>query len=242
MGSAVGKKGDCKMESDIELLSQYCLQKFDLDQLQLSNEYYYHSFPFAMMDAVFSIGVRYSSTRSTVIKYCNYFDLKRIRDAAEFPAAGHQHCTSDFIANINSVGNFAETVLKNKQRTSSKNGILKADATFLWAKIFQKHHIETLQCFHQKYTSEVERELKTIKGQHSGLSVTYLKMLCGDDNHCKPDRHIIRFVSGCLHRNVTAEEASSLIERTCDLLKERNPSCSVRLLDHTIWKDMSEKR
>lgn len=232
--------GDKNMKSSAELLSQYCLQFLDINQLHLSDEYYYNSFPFAVIDAIFSIGVRYSSTRATVIKYCDYFNLKRIRDTEVFPQEDNQHTISELIANMCSVPDFAGTILKNRQRTSSYNGILKAEAVLLWAKIFQKYDIETLQCFNQKYSADVERELREVKGQHSGISVVYLKMLCGDDNCCKPDRHILRFISDCLNKSVSLSEAVVCMENTCELLREVNASINMRLLDHAIWKYMSQ--
>ncbi len=229
------------MEEKIQDLLNCCLNTLDFDNTKLSDEYYYNSLPFAIIDAVFSIGVRYTSTRSTVIRYCDYFGLKRIRELEEYPDEFCQHTMTEFINNFESVDNFTETVLKNKQRTSSRNGILKSEAVYKWAKIFQKYNVETLQTFNQKYSLELEEELKNIKGQSSGISIVYLKMLCGDNNFCKPDRHIINFITNCTNAPCSQQEASVYLDAVCKLLRNKYSNLNVRLLDHTIWRYMSNK-
>lgn len=66
--------------SEIEMVVKCCKEELNLDNVKLSDEYYYQSLSLCVIDAVFSIGVRYASTRKTVIKYCDFYGIKRIRD------------------------------------------------------------------------------------------------------------------------------------------------------------------
>ena len=65
-------------------------------------------------------------------------------------------------------------------------------------------------------------------GQGSGLSFSYLKMLCGDEEGIKLDRHIRAFMSIVGVSNVT-----QLREIAAEL------EISARQLDYAIWQKMS---
>jgi len=54
---------------------------------------------------------------------------------------------SDLIHQISSVGQerFATEVMRNRARTSSRGGILKAEASLRFAEVLQAHGIEVLQ-------------------------------------------------------------------------------------------------
>ena len=61
-----------------------------------------------------------------------------------------EHTIKEFIENVESFNNieeFTDVVLKNHQRTSSRNGILKSEAVYELAKTFQKYNINTLADF-----------------------------------------------------------------------------------------------
>jgi hypothetical protein len=51
---------------DIAKLTTYCLINLDFTNLQLDQAYFYLSLPLCVIDAVYSIGVRYSATEATV--------------------------------------------------------------------------------------------------------------------------------------------------------------------------------
>lgn len=230
------------MDVIVTKIADYCAEHLPLSDAKLSDEYYYHSLPFAVTDAIFSIGARYTSTRNTVIRYCRQYHLQRIRNTKEFPPENEQHKISDFITNMESIDQFAETIFQNKQRTSTKNGILKADAALAWAKILKCYQIETLQDFNEKYSAELESDLKNVAGQSSGISIMYLKMLCGNDNGCKPDRHVLRFIQECSGVHCSPEQAFAYLRETCQSLKKSYPDLNLRLLDHIIWRYMSAKK
>ncbi len=58
--------------NEIKQLSDFCKKTFNLNESKLSDEYFYNSFSFCIIDAIFSIGVRYKSTQNTVKRYCDY--------------------------------------------------------------------------------------------------------------------------------------------------------------------------
>ena len=116
------------------------------------------------------------------------------------------------------------------------SGELKADNVYKWAVILQKNGIENFDDFRKKMNEDIEKELKSVKGQGGeGVALQYLYMLCGDDDKCKPDTHLLRFLSNALGRDVKANEAQGLMEQVVDFLKSEYSQMKVRLLDYTIW-------
>lgn len=231
-------------EKDIFLVKSYCMDNLELLNAKLSDEYYYNSLVFCIIDAIFSIGAKYASTRKTVERYCKYYGLQRIRTTKEFSPSNEQHNISDLINNIEQidVDSFAEKVLCNRQRTSTRNGLLKAEAVYCWAKILQQFGIETLQDFNNCVDDNLKKHLSKAKGQSSGISITYLCMLCGDDNFTKPDRHILNFLSNVLGYTVNISQAQSILENVTTTLRNEFPNINIRLLDHTIWSYMSNRK
>ena len=217
-------------------LANICKALFNLDSLQLSQSYYYASLPLCIIDSVFSIGVRYTSTQNVVNRYCKYYSLpvyNRNRNEAK-----QMHTVSELVENIEKIGiqDSASTIFNNKQRTSSKNGILKAEAVYQFAKILKKYGIESfVDLMHSDDLLAIEREVRTIPGQTSGLSWRYFLMLAGDDNLAKPDRHILRFMHKHLGITPTLHEAQMILEDTVKILHNEYSNITVRLLDYTIW-------
>lgn len=221
---------------DSQKLAVECAKKLDW-HLKLGKEYAYSSLVFCIIDAVFSIGVHYSSVEKVVNNYACYYHLTKYNTEEVKP----NHTISDFIKNYENIGDvnrFAYEVLCNSQKTSSINGITKAEACYLVAKIFQKYGIETISDF-QSITLEKEeklsKEIISVKGQGSGIMLEYLFMLAGDENRCKPDRHLIGFVYDVLGKDYTYAEIPELIYAAHGILKNTHPDLTVRHLDYLIW-------
>ena len=107
---------------------------------------FYKSLPICILDAVFSIGVRYTSVVNVVNSYIGTFDLIISRTQTDET----EHTIRDFLTNVakyDTVEDFSRNVLHNMQRTSSRNGILKAEACREVALVCQKHGINTLRDF-----------------------------------------------------------------------------------------------
>lgn len=227
-----------------KLIFDKCISELPLSAASLSDEYYYDSLVFCIIDAIFSIGANYASTKNTVIKYCNHFGLRRIQVPKGSPSNNdNAYKISHFLRDTDSLADFgASSLYENKQRTSSRGGILKAEAVFRAAKIFQEYHIETLLEFRSasaKTICEIKEAFLTIPGQKSGISFDYLLMLSGDDSFMKIDRWLLRFCEDATRTTYIVTAAYKDLLAVAEELKIRGfPSLTPRLLDHTIWNHM----
>lgn len=230
-------------ENQFKILEYELEENFDLDEIELPDEYRYSSLPLCLIDAIFSIGVKYSSTKNTVARYCDYYHIHKYRDSEDYLPVEQQHTLSELIQNIEKAGTeyFADKIVKNKQRTSSQNGILKSKAVLECAIILSSHSIETLNDFRDKMNIEIEKEFCKGKGQKSGISLAYLKMLCGDPNTIKPDRHILRFLDRCFDEEIHTEDAQQIFIELIQRLRIKYNTINARQLDYLIWSFMASK-
>ncbi len=131
----------------------------------------------------------------------------------------------------------AQTDFKNSQRTSSTNGILKAEAAYKFAVVLRDFGIDDFSdTSDQALNDKVRARAMEIKGQGSGLSFDYFQMLAGSDGHVKADRMVRRFVADAIGANgVHAYTAQALVLEACKSLKQDFPDLTPRLLDYEIW-------
>jgi hypothetical protein len=227
-----------------KLIYNKCVADLALASATLSKEYYYNALPQCIIDAVYSIGVRYASTRNTVINYCNTTSIARISAPLDHPS--DSHTVTELLSNISpfaSTDYGATSLFNNHQKTSTTNGILKAEAVYRFAKVLKENKIETLRDIRSASPHtivSIEREIKKIPGQKSGISFSYFLMLSGDDSHMKIDRWLLRFVGDALGvaRYTSVASAYTDLLAVCGELKLRYPHLTPRLLDHTIWNYM----
>lgn len=233
-------ENECQISSD---LARYLEKNYTLDEAEiLPDEYRYSCLPLCLLDAIFSIGVTYRSTQNTVTRYCGYLGIPKYRekgDESEF-----HHSLIDMLAVYDGLGSsarFAEEVVSNKQRTSSRGGILKAEAAKLCAEALVKEGITTIAEFRDKMNPSIDRVFMSVKGQSSGISLMYLKMLCGKDDEAKPDRHILRFLARFIGHEPDTAEALSLLDDVTEKLKIDYPSLTTREIDYLIWSEMARQ-
>lgn len=228
------------MNKDVDLLMAHVDTVLELTNAKLSDEYCYQSLPLCVIDAVYSIGVRYGGVRNVVIRYCDFFGLPRIRpDRKIFPSTDFQESISIFCDKFEACGLklLAEAVFHNRQRTSARNGILKAEAVYQFALALRTHGIEYLQDVSNSIDNvALEQNILAIAGQRSGISLGYFRMLAGSEEFIKPDRMVLRFIYSALGRDVSLSEAQFLLKATADKLKSKYPHLTARLLDHQVWK------
>ena len=226
--------------NDAKRVAIYCERYLNLNNANLSDEYFYQSLPLCVIDAVFSIGVKYTAVRNTVIRYCDYVGLKRIRDNKNnIPLKKEQQSISDFLDKVEYYGieRFTEDIFDNRQRTSSVNGILKTKATYKFARVLNDFSVDYFQDIKEVINSyEFKKEIKKIPGQKSGISLNYFFMLAGFDNFIKPDRMVLRFLQKVLKTDISFGEAQSLLIEVSSILKDSYNNMSPKLLDHEIWK------
>lgn len=222
------------------ILAEACKRQLPLAHTTLSQSYYYDSLPLCVIDAVFSIGVRYTSVQNVVQHYCDRYGLRQYN--LQRDTLGDAHTISELIAHITEYGveKSADVLFCNHQRTSSRNGILKAEAVLRFAEVLQKYQIEHLSDYRANgLCSDAEREILAIPGQKSGLALRYFHMLAGDDTQAKPDRHVLRFLNGVLGQTVSVRQAYVLLKEVVERLQPDYPHLTVRLLDYTIWNHMA---
>jgi hypothetical protein len=193
-----------------------------------------------VIDAVFSIGVRYTGVQKVVNRYCNYFSFLRYREQETVvPAEENQVSVAVLVDQMSRLGSdtFAEKIFDNRQRTSTRNGIRKSEAVEMFAAVLQKHNVSYFQDVPKVFSNRAfESDIRSIPGQRSGISLSYFFMLSGSENLVKEDRWIGRFLARCLSRALAQGEALPILVEACRKLKLNHPHLSPRLLDNLIWK------
>lgn len=214
-------------------------QVLPLRDLCLGDEYFYASLPLCVIDAVYSISVRYEGVREVVKRYCFRRNIPRVRPRRDtHPPKETQERIEAFCQFAANFGpeRMAVEVFKNRQRTSAKNGILKADAVLRFAEVLRKFGIQYFQDLPQvALNPDLEQAIKSIPGQRSGVSLKYFWMLAGREDFIKPDRMILRFLQQALGRAVLVEEATVLLPAASEHLKAKYPLVTARLIDYGLW-------
>jgi hypothetical protein len=226
-------------ETDVDLLAARCDELFDLGALVLPPEYRYASVGHCILDAVFSISVKYSSTRLVVDRYCNKRGIAHYRPAEALPATKDQEPLSAFVAYLESQGPevFAAQIVENRQRTSPRSGILKAEACLRFAKVLRVSDVEFFQDLAPlALDGALETQLRAITGMSSGIAIQYFWMLAGSQDLIKPDRMILRFIQNTLSRPFTSTtEAARLLIAAAQSLQLQYSSLNARVLDYAVW-------
>jgi hypothetical protein len=209
----------------------------DLNSPPSDPAYEYSSVPLCVIDAVFSIGVRYESTERTVTEFCDRFGWQRDGRGRE-----KEHSITEFVRIMRPYENrwedMACDVFRNRQRTSSRSGILKAEATYRFAKVLQEFGIENFEdVLRSGLRDDLRRASKVIPGQGSGLSYAYFLILAGNENGVKADRMVTRFIADALgKRSVDSEMAEELVRNASAALRNEFPRLVPSSLDNKIWK------
>ncbi|CAM3841614.1 hypothetical protein [Deinococcus frigens] len=242
-------------DSDSERVAAHCRKHLDLKSLKLGEEYFYRSLPLCVVDSVFSIGVNFKGVQNTVRRCCDYLQSKHVKPQIktlrekgnELPLEEEQISIESFLKALEglSVEQLADDVFVNRQRTSTRSGILKADAVRRFAAVLCENDINFFQDIERLLTKEfetklakIEKEICEIPGQKSGISTTYFFMLAGSDDKIKPDRMVLRFLEDALSRPKGAiglRKAQNLVSEAVKHLKSERPDLNARLLDYGIW-------
>jgi hypothetical protein len=201
-------------------------------------EFRYASLPLCVLDAIFSINARWESVSAAVGRYAAHYGLPLTYLPGMMPGANKQATVDDLIGHISSIGpdRFAKEVMRNRMRTSTRGGILKAEAVLHFAQVLKAHGIQVIQDMSQRLSDPgLEADLRTVHGQGSGVAVRYFLMLAGAHNLIKPDRMIIAYLSRTLGRRVDAGQAQAVLEAAAEALKTEYPAITPQLIDAAIW-------
>lgn len=227
-----------RLNTDADIITACVKRVIPLTTVTLGDEYRYQSLPLCVIDAVFSIGIKYVIVKNVITRYCTYTRQKPFRSCDKLSSCDMQESINDFCSRPeqNDLATMALNVYGSRNRTSSRNGILKAEAAILFARCLQKHGMQYLQDIHKGIDNpQLEADIRTIPGQKSGLSLKYFWMLTGSDSLIKPDRMILRFLNEAISRHVSSQEALSLLQAVTHRLGDQYPNLTPRLLDHAIW-------
>jgi hypothetical protein len=224
----------------IRMLADF-IEETGLQPVPLPKEFFYASLPLCVIDAVFSIGVTYSSTRNTVVRFSER------QGWALGPVEDRRHgekTVGDFLACYAGLSpdEAADQLFGNRQRTSSRSGILKAEAVQRFAIALQESGIEDFADLTDERLAATEAAIRQIPGQKSGISFDYFRMLAGDDNLIKPDRMVQRFIAraiGDAPEKVGPDRARGLLQGAVTELNARGANWSPRGLDHEVWAHQS---
>jgi hypothetical protein len=224
-------------QGESKRLAAYCRKVLPLKSFQPGEDSYYRHLPLCVIDTVFSIGSRYAATRNTVRRFCTRFALEPTNPRHPEPAPD-QLSIADFLAIYADYGvqRMAEEVYQNRQRTSSRNGILKAEAALHFAQAIAAFDVNRFEDVARIFENEAfEARIRQIPGQRSGVSLRYFYMLLGSQNHVKPDRMILRFLQAALGRTPNIQEAHDLVVVASMILRADIPYLTPAALDHLIW-------
>lgn len=225
-------------KTTINKVTKYCIDNIDFQDRDENNDYYYSSMPFCVIDSVFSIGVRYEGVVNVVERFCEYYGInQRAKRKHTIPKKNEQISTTEFLKLFgNKTPKFLAENVFNKQRTSTKNGILKSEAVLRFLKILKDFKIESYQDIPKLVTNEYfEACIKSIPGQRSGISLKYFFMLAGTDDLIKPDRMILRFLKDATGQTFTLSQCQEVLTAVTLELNRKKYNLTPRLLDNFIW-------
>ena len=191
----------------------------------------YPGLALCVLDAVWSIGVRYEGVVNVVGRY-RALAAGQGRDA-------DQDGPAELLASAAAIGGpeaLAEA-LGNRQRTSTRSGILKAEAVLLTARVLADAEVQSTAALLVLSPKALRADFVAVRGQGSGLSFDYLPMLAGRPG-VKSDRMIRRFVA----RATGAESADAVtVSDARDLVTGAAAALGVdaHRLDSAIWTSMA---
>jgi hypothetical protein len=136
----------------------------------------------------------------------------------------------------------AESVFQNRQRTSSRSGILKAEAVLLYCRTLIKAGINDFPDLDVERREYAEAIILGLPGQSSGIAFDYFMMLAGDDNLIKPDRMVQRYVAHALDLDSVPQprQAAILVRLAAKELRTRGQLWTPLSLDNAIWRHQSK--
>lgn len=218
-----------------ECVANAARTKLPLQDATPGDEHDYASLPLCVIDAVFSIGAKYASTKLVPRRWAEAQTPQWPKYRRE---ATVEHSISDFLEAAAQFTHeeLAINIFENRQRTSSTNGILKAQAATQFAAALQKAGIERFADMEDGTKLELAEALvRQVKGQSSGISFDYFRILVGAET-VKADRMVCRFVARAAGlEHVVPTAAKRAVIKAAAILKPAFTNLTVRLLDYVIW-------
>ncbi|MDJ0403225.1 hypothetical protein QNA23_07025 [Rhodococcus erythropolis] len=198
------------------------------------------SLTFCILDAVWSIQANYKTTVVPLVE----------RVAATLDISNPSVAASTVCIDPLPINRFLEEFdiirlleTTNKQRTSTRGGITKAQAVLEHGQALQKHGVETIDQAQLLFENPghfraVNADLRHIKGEGAhGIRRSYFWMLVGDHDRVKPDRMVLRWFKHHGH-TFNPAEAAETIAVVVDRINSEVPARKLTAweVDHALWK------
>jgi hypothetical protein len=194
----------------------------------------YHSIPLGVVDAVFSINATAESTANVVQRLCTHVGIPLLRHTSPLP----ELTVSAFLSlhDGQALDTMAREIYQNRQRTSVVNGILKAEAVQRVCTVLRDFGVENWATIAPMFENpDIEKAIRQIPGQKSGVSFRAFCMQLGNQDYVKPDRMLLRFISNAIGRRVDTVVCEQTIKVLSQILQQEFPHLTPRALDARIW-------
>ncbi len=192
----------------------------------------YDGLALAIVDAIWSMGVRYQGVGNVLDRY-------RLWVEDTHAVSAEARTAQELLVDICQAGGaeaFARNVVRNRQLTSTRSGVLKAVAVEQACSALLDCGVNTAADLRERAADdEVKARWLSVHGQRSGISWRYVLMNVQVED-LKPDRMVCRFVARALNLfavNPTIGHAQ--VSAAHLVLTKRYPELSLRALDHAIW-------
>lgn len=196
-----------------------------------------------VLDAVFSINNTYESTTYVARRYAAWASLDPLMDVGKARVHAEQPLP-DFVSCARELGveRLGTEVLRNRQLTSTRGGIRKAEAATRYAGIIVAHGLSTFDdmtaaAADLEAVTRLEVELARVPGHGQGARVDYLWMLAGDDHRVKPDRMVFGWLRSLLGHQVSYPAAGQALATASAAL-----DVTPWELDHAVWLAQRARR
>ena len=224
-------------EQQLARFVDYCRDHLDFS---IADMKYYSCLPLCALDAVFSIGVKYTGVSRPVERFCKEFKIPiASANPNKVPSRDKQKTVRQVLDLLNGITpEQLADIVSNHQRTSTKNGIQKTVSFIQWLDILELYGIQDYQDFHKHWTdTNLERDLRTVRGQKSGISTDYFYMLAGNICDVRVDRHLMAFTHAATEDyHLSATTVKDLFKSAVKELQPDNPGLTVRHLNHIVWE------
>lgn len=196
------------------------------------------SISLCVLDAVWSIGANYDSVVTPLVhRFAAAYAIPQALVPIEAPLPAE----SFSLPRLASLNVDELVAVTNRQRTSTRGGIVKAEAAVHYAQILASHQVETLDdgmalLSRSEDVQVVDDALARVPGDGQfGVRRGYLWMLIGDDERIKPDRMVLRLLSR-IGLDVDPLQAERLIlGAVASVSTELGRNVTAWEIDHAIW-------
>lgn len=197
------------------------------------------SLSFAITDAVWSISADYDAVVVPLVR--KKLAAKFGVDQPTMPAMDPIGDDPLPLTSLTELSVEELTALTNRQRTSTRGGVLKSDAVLRYARIFTDHGVTTMRDAIELFDDTarfdaVDSALREVPGEGGeGVRRGYLWMIIGKDDLIKPDRMVLRWLD---HQGVAADpsRARRIVEQLIPgVSRELGRPVSAWEIDHAMW-------